>query len=448
MHVLILGAGATGLTAAYLLRRVGVRVTLLEAAAKPGGLLTTFSVGQGDPLECYYHHCFTHDVELHWLLAELGLTDRLMYRPTTMAVYRDGRLWPFNRPLDVLRFGPIGWVDRLRFGLSGWLLAHWACYTRKEDQAALAWFRRWAGTQATEAIWTPLLRGKFGDWADQVSLAWLAGRLRQRARSRRSGQEQLGYLRGSFRVLVDRLVEWLTDNQVSLHFSCPVEELVMENGRLVGVRAGGREFRADATVATLAPPILAGLVRPMAPDYARQLEQIKYLGALCMVLAMPKPLLGVYWTNVAEPAYEFVGVVEQTQLAPSDWYGGRHLVYLARYLRPEDPLWQLPDPVIQQRWLDQLSQMTGRPVRQEIEQVWLFRARYAAPLPEVGFSHRIPAMRSPLPGLFVASMVHIYPDERSINNCIRVAAELVRTVGFAETANQVPRGPGLAGRYG
>ncbi|HPP54138.1 MAG TPA: FAD-dependent oxidoreductase, partial [Thermoguttaceae bacterium] len=266
--------------------------------------------------------------------------------------------------------------------------------------------------------------------------------------SRRTGQEKLGYLRGSLQVLVDRLVERLAAEKVTFHWQCPAEALLVENGRMVGVRAGGREFRADAVVATTAIPILAKLLRPISAEYAQQLESVEYLAAVCMVLSLARPITHFYWTNVADPAYEFVGLVEHTQFVPSDWYGGRHVLYLTRYLRPEDPLWQLSDHQIQDRWLEQLERLAGRPVRSEMDGAWLFRARYAAPLPERGFSRRIPAMRSPLAGLFVAGMVHIYPDERSVNNCIRVAAELVRILGFAETANLVPRGPGLAGRYG
>ncbi len=448
MHVIILGAGATGLAAAYLLRRAGVQVTLLESAPKPGGLLATFSLGQGDPVEYYYHHCFTHDVELHWLLGELGLKDRLVYRPTTMAVYRQGRFWPFNGPRDVLRFGALGLWDRLRLGLSGWLLSRFASYTRQEDVSALAWFRRWAGPKATEAVWQPLLQGKFGTSAERVSLAWMAGRLRQRTHSRRTGQEQLGYLRGSLQVLVDRLVEELAAQQVNCHWKCPVETLLIEEGRVVGVRAGGREFRADAVAATMGTPILAELVRPLSTEYARQLDTIEYVAAMCLVLSLRRALTGVYWTNVTDSGYDFVGLVEHTQFVPPEWYGGRHVMYLSRYVLPEDPLWQLSDQQVQERWLEQLERLIGRPVRTEIEGAWVFRARYAASLPDLGFSRSIPAMRSPIPGLFVAGMVHIYPDERSVNNCIRVAAELVRTMGFAEIANQVPRGPGLAGRYG
>ncbi len=447
MHVVILGAGATGLAAAYLLRRAGVEVSVVESAQEPGGLLATFSLGEGEPLECYYHHFFTHDAELHWLLEELELTARLAYFPTTMAVYRAGRSWPFSTPMDVLRFRAIPFWDRIRFGISGCMLTQLRSYTQQENLSALQWFRRWAGPRATEAIWQPLLQGKFGDWADRVSLAWLAGRLRQRAYSRQTGREQLGYLRGSLRGFVDRLVEQLKSQQVALHWGCPVESLVVENSRVVGVRAAGKLVPADSTVATMALPIVAELVRPISAEYARQLDAVEYLSAVCMVLRVRGPLTEAYWTNVADPECEFVGLVAHTRFVPAEWYGGWHVVYLTRYLQPGDPLWSLSDEALQERWIGQLERMTGCRVRTEIDAAWVFRARYAAPLPDLNFSQRIPAMRTPLEGLYVADMVHIYPDERSVNNCIRVAAELVRTLGFPDVADQVPRGLSLAGQY-
>ena len=45
-------------------------------------------------------------------------------------------------------------------------------------------------------------------------------------------------------------------------------------------------------------------------------------------------------------------------------------------------------------------------------------------------------------------MAHVYPDERSVSNSVRVAAELARAMGHAPLADRVPRGISLAGRYG
>lgn len=448
MKTVIIGAGATGLAAAHLLARAGARVTVVEAAPEPGGLLATFDVGGGCRLEHYYHHFFTHDAEIHWLLQELGLSGRVLYHPTTMGVFRNGRLWPFGGVKDLLRFRPMSLGARLRFGLSSALLSYFGRYTRREDVPCLAWFERWAGREATDAIWRPLLASKFGPAAGRIPLAWMAGRLRQRARSRRLGREQLGYLDGSLQVLVDRLVDDLRQRGVQFRLGTKTDALLVDAGRVAGVQAGGEAIRADATVATVPTKITAGLVRPVEPRYAGELDRIEYLGAICTILSLREPLSGVYWTNVTDPGYDFGGVIEQTNFVPPDRYGGRRLVYLSRYLATEDPLWAMPDEDLLARQYGQLGQMAGREVRPLVERAWVYRARFAATLTDLGFHERIPRMRSPLEGLFVASMCHIYPDERSVNNSIRVAAELVRVMGFAGAADAVPRGLSLAANYG
>jgi len=448
VNVLILGAGATGLAAAYLLRRAGHDVTVVDAASQAGGLLSTFDAGGGSRLEYYYHHFFTHDAEMNWLLGELGLTDQVLYTPTSMGLVRGGTLYPFNGLGDLLRFQAIGLSSRFRFGFSSAMLAYLPGYAGAEDTPALAWFRRWAGKQATDAVWEPMLRVKFGDAAERIPLAWMAGRLRQRVRSRQGGEERLGYLRGSLQVLVDRWVGWLMTNGVQLRLGTPVERLLTDGRRITGAATPHGDFAADAVLATLPTPLLSRLVRPLHAPFATALGKIDYLGAICTVLALREQLSPVYWLNVADPGYDFGGVIEQTNFVPAAEYGGRHLVYLSRYLAVDNPLWTMADDELVARQTGQLGKLFGRDVTQLMERSWVFRARHAAPLPGVGFHRTIPPFRSPLPGLFTANMAHVYPDERSVNNSVRVAAEAVRAMGFEEAADLAPRGFSLSAKYG
>ena len=448
MKVVVCGAGATGLAAAYLLRRAGHAAVVVEAAPRPGGLLATFDAGDGHRLEYFYHHFFTHDVEINWLLAELGLADRVAFRPTAMGVLRGGRLYPFNGLADLLRFRAVGLIARLRFGFSSAMLAYRAAYAAAEDTPAASWLDRWAGRAATDSIWRPLLVSKFGDAAERVPLAWMAGRLRQRARSRKAGVERLGYLDGSLQVLVDRLVERLTKDGVDLRLAAPVERLITAEGCVVGVSTPAGDVTGDAVLATVPTAILAPLVRPLDGPFADRLAAVPYLGAICVVLALKRPALPVYWLNVADPGYDFGGMIEQTNFVPPEEYGGRRLVYLSRYLPVTAPLWQETDVALIEKAVTQLGKAVGRRVADDLTQGWVFRGRYAAPRTEIGFHRLIPSFRSPLPGLFVASMCHVYPDERSVNNSIRVAAEARRAMGRGDAADQVPRGISLSAKYG
>ena len=450
MRVVVVGAGATGLSAAYLLARAGADVTVLEASSQPGGLLATIDIGSERRLECFYHHFFTHDAEIHWLLEQLGLSRHLRFHGTKMGVFREGRIFPFDGAKDLLKFTPIPFGSRIRFGLSSLLLAYRKGYSDCEEVAALPWFEKNCGLHATNAIWRPLLESKFGEAAPQVPLAWMAGRLRQRLRSRRVSSEQLGYLDGSLQRLVDGLVAALEDLGVKIHLGTPAERLAIDGQRKVvtGVEAGGQLHLADRVLATVPTPVLARLVEPHDADYASALNRIEYLGAICTVLSLKEPLSDVYWTNVTDRGYDFGGVIEHTNFIPASEYAGQHLVYLSRYLFANNPLWSMAEDEFLHRQLDQLKRMYGRDLRPLVNRHWIFRGRCAAPVPDTGFHGRIPQMQSSIANLLVANMAHVYPDERSVNNSIRVAAEAVRTMGFADVAAEVPEGFSLAGKYG
>ncbi|MEN1678272.1 MAG: FAD-dependent oxidoreductase [Planctomycetota bacterium] len=449
MTTSILGAGATGLAMAYLLAKSGQRVRIHDAAERPGGLLATFEVAPGRPLEYFYHHFFTHDAELNWLLEELDIKEHATFSKSTMGIYREGRIHRFDGPVDALRFAPVPWLGRLRFLASSALLATRKKYASADDQRALEWFTRWAGPRATDAIWRPMMQIKFGDAAPEVPLAWMAGRLRQRVLSRRKGGERLGYLIGSSQLLVDRLVEKLIELGVELRLGEPVLQLVNDhNNAVCGARTINGDYHADRVFSTLPTSVLSTLIEPHNKSYAEELSRIEYYGAICTVLTLDQPLSPVYWLNVADKGYDFGGVIEQTHLVPASEYDGAHVVYLSRYVQLADDYWSLSDEEIKTRQIEQLGALFSTDINSSLRQSWVFRSRHAAPVTGLHFPRLIPQYRSPIDGLYVASMCHLYPDERSVNNSVRIAAEALRAAGENAAANLVPNGLSFAGRFG
>jgi protoporphyrinogen oxidase len=448
MKVIVIGSGATGLALSHLLALGGAEVTVLEGAQQPGGLLATFDLGDGTRLEECYHHFFTHDAELNWLLRELHLDDHILYRKSTMGIFRGGRLYAFDGARDLLKFRAIGLPARLRFGASSALLAYLKKYTDAEHVSCLDWFRRWAGHEATEAIWRPMLKIKFGEAAEEITLAWMAGRLQQRALSRKHGEERLGYLEGSMQLLIDRWMERLHAMGVKFRFGNAVSSLLADGNRVIGAQTEAGQFLSDCVVSTLPTPEMVPLLRPISASYADGLSRIRYMGAICTVLSLREPLSEVYWTNVADPDYDFGGVIEHTNLVPAENYGGQHLAYLSRYLDHDHPLWKTAAPELLERLLDQLSHLYRKDIRSILRKSWVFHAKYATPVPHANFQRLIPAFRSPIPGLYLAGMCHLYPEERSVNNSIRIAAEAARAMGFDAQSQLVPRGRSVAGKYG
>lgn len=428
-HLTVIGGGITGLVIAYLAAKEGIKVRIIERSAECGGLLHTFPVG-GTRLEYYYHHFFTHDKEIHWLLNDLGLSNNLVYSKSTMGIFSDGKIYPFNKPIDLLQFSSLSALDKLRFGLTTLHLGKLANWKNSENISCLDWFYKYAGSGSTNKIWKPLLTVKFGKYADEVPLTWMIGRLRQRMGSRRNvGEERLGYLRGSLQVLLDALMNRLTMLGVE----------VVTNARLTGLEARGSKvssisttngvFAVEAVVSTIPTCYLAPILKTPFPKLANELDRIEYFGAICVVLELKKSLSPVYWLNIADSSMPFGGIIEHTNLIKPDLYNGKHIVYLSRYFSTDESIAQMGHQEIAELMMRALPNVFPYFSQDWITKTHTFKTNTAANVCDLNFSEKIPTCKTEVRNLFIAAMPHVYPDERSVNNSIRVAIRFLELIG-------------------
>jgi protoporphyrinogen oxidase len=419
-HVVIIGGGFCGLAAAYELTKLGVGVTIVEADAEVGGLAGSFSVN-GTRLEKFYHHWFTNDQHITALVDELGTRDQVVFRSTNTGMYYANRFFKLSSPLDVLRFTPLPFLDRVRLGLLALRARRVKNWRELEGVTAGEWLRRMGGETVYRVVWEPLMRGKFGEYADHISAVWFWNKLKLRGGSRGpKGEEQLAYYRGGFARLADALARRVAAKGGRVLLGTPVQSLVVEQGRVRGVIAGGARIEADAVLATPALPIVADLVAQHASSqYVDQLRRINYLANVCLVLELDRSLSSTYWLNVTDPNFPFVAVIEHTNFEPTGSYGGRHIVYLSRYLTTTDPIYTMSDADVLSFTLPHLARMFPRFKPEWILDSHVWRARYAQPVVERHYSAMIPDVKTPLAGLFLASMAQIYPEDRGTNYAIR-----------------------------
>ena len=99
----IIGAGATGLAAAYDLSSKGHEVKIFESSDFIGGHASTFEVA-GTELEKGYHHWFTNDEDILSLINEMGLHEIIEWFPSSVGTYQDGHIYSFLTPLDLMKF--------------------------------------------------------------------------------------------------------------------------------------------------------------------------------------------------------------------------------------------------------------------------------------------------------------------------------------------------------
>jgi protoporphyrinogen oxidase len=439
-HVAIIGGGFAGLSAGYELARAGVPVTILEADAALGGLAGGFFVGE-HLIERFYHHWFSNDQHVIDLVRELGLEDQVVLRPTRTGMYYTKSFFKLSSPMDVLRFTPLSFINRIRLGLvvpRARMVKDWM---KLENVTAREWLIETCGEEVFRIVWEPLLVGKFGPYADTVSAVWFWKKIALRGGSRSSdGREVLAYYRGGFAALADAVGEKIRSLGGTIKLNARVAAIETGEDRVTGVRLeSGEVVGCDALLATPALPQIAHLMDGhVAKSYTEQLERIRYLANICLVLELDRSLSDTYWLNVADPDFPFVGVIEHTNFEPPESYGGRHIVYLSKYLPAEDKLYGMSDDEVLEYSLPHIQRMFPAFDRAWLKGHYVWRADYAQPIMEKHYSQLVPPAETPLTNMFISTMAQIYPEDRGTNYAIRegrkVAADIVANLSRSAAA--------------
>ena len=445
-RIAVLGGGALGLTVAYRLVRRGAQVTVIEKEGELGGLAAGFQVGDsGTYLEKFYHHLFRSDKEIQALVAELGLSEKLLWLNQLTATLYHGKLYStFNGVGDVLRFSPLSVPSRLRLGAAVAYLKAEPDYRRLRRSTAAGWIKRWMGQQAYDVLFGPLLESKFGTFAPQVAAPWFWARIHCRS-------IQLGYMKGGFQQIYNRLGEEIRAGGGEIRLGVAVSRVVPQaDGTLrVDTAAGSETY--DKVVAAIPTRLFTRLVEGLPADYLKRYDWGSALGAHCAVLALDRPLLDkVYWLNLNDPGFPFLAAVEHTNLMPPADYGGRHLIYLGNYLPMDHRYFKQSDAETIAEFLPHLKKLNPAFDPSWVTEQWVFKAPFAQPIVTHDYAAHIPPLTTPIPNLYLANMFQVYPEDRGQNYSIKLANKLATMIDVVQQATPpsaaaVGAGAGSAG---
>jgi protoporphyrinogen oxidase len=434
MRVGVIGGGAAGLAAAYELTKQGHYAEVFERAPFLGGQASTFDVG-GGRLERGYHHLFVSDVDMTGLIHELGLGEKLAWLESKGGLYHDGKIWSFSSPMDLLRFKPLSLFQRVRVGFWTFVLQKTKNWRKFEGITAGDWIVGHMGRRAYEVIWEPLLRGKFGEYHDQVSMTWLWGKIYLRVASRGKGlqKERLGYPMGSFGEVIDTLGARIVEQGGDVHISAGVKRVALADGVAAGLEVvlPGQEPEIreyDAVIATTPSYVFTRLVPSLSDEYREKLEGVSYLSAVLMILVLDRPLSPKYWMSIADTNMPFVAVIEHTNMIDKSLYGGNHIVYLSNYPSPGSELYQASAEELLDQFIPHL-----RKINPDFDRAWILEYHHhridgAQPIIGVNYGERIPDHQTPIKNLYLANTTQIYPEDRGTNYSVRLGRRVAKMV--------------------
>lgn len=426
MKIVIIGSGLAGLSAGYRLCRSN-KVLIFEKDPDIGGMSASYSLehsGKKYFIEKYYHHIFRSDSELLALIKELGLEKQMLWLKGKNAYFVDGKNYPMNTPVEILHFSPLSTFDLIKLGLLVFrirLIKDTAPYDRIK---AKDWILETAGKSVYENFFAPLMKSKFGDNAENVSAAWLIGRVKIRSDRGKEG-EKLGYMRGGFNSLIEALAGQITANGGEIRTGKGITEIVIENNAVQGVVADGDFIACDAVISTVEPIVLDAITGGKLGALHETLRNIRYQGTACALIGLDRKLMedGNYWLNIKADV-PFGAVIEHTNFLPFEDYG-ENLVYVTAYFQDKkSSLWTQKEEDIIDSYLKGLERMFPEFSRKEVRWTKLYRRIDTAPVYEQGYLEKVLPFAPGPSGLYLAGMFSStnYP-ERSMNGSVKAGFE-------------------------
>lgn len=474
-NIAIVGSGFLGMTLALRLAESGARVTLFESADQIGGLASAWDIGDV-VWDKHYHVTLASDRFTRKLVEELGLGDEYKWAETKTGFYTDGELVSMSDTKEFLKFPPLDLISKLRLGATIFFASRVKNWKRLEKITVEQWLTKLSGTTTFEKIWKPLLMAKLGLAYKQTSAAFIWATIQRMYAARKSGlkKELFGYVRGGYARVLERFGEVLVEKGVEIRLNARVESIEKLAGgkilvataehrrrndtspNIVGQKTKYGVLRAGAAVAQgfsgaflSEPDLKAGNVIKFPPGYFRpksfdgviltcpsnvaakmapqlnaiekqDLANIRYQGIVCASVLMKCSLSNFYVTNITDEA-PFTGVIEMSALVDKKEFGRNALVYLPKYVAPDDELFERSDEDIERIFLNGLEKMYPHFRRKDVVAFKVSRVRQVFPLPVLNYSRDLPPAKTSIDGLYVVNSSHIVNGTLNVNETVQLA---------------------------
>lgn len=431
MKIGIIGAGYTGLTIAKELVEKGQDVTIFEKQPYVGGMVNTIEIFN-TRLEKYYRHIFKSDKEAIKLIKEMGLESELIWPATKMGYLSNKKPYLFGTPISLLKFKPLNLIQKLRFGFNVIHIKLINDYKKLEKVTAEKWLKDRIGDKVYSQVWEPLLISKFGEEKDQISMAWLWGKIKLRSTSSTPEGEQLGYIKGSYQKLTDKLYEYLLNKNVNIKLETSVKEITKENDKYIvkytrNEKEEKEEF--DVIVSTIDYKGFEKLFdKYMNEEEKQKIQKVNYTSARTMMIVANKSFSPFYWLNIGDNDIPFGGIIEHTNFIDKSNYDNNHILYISNYMTEDNKLYNVSKEELLKEYMKSLTKINKEFTMENIKDYYVFDEKYAQPIIECNYSEYIMNDKLEKEKIYLCTMPQIYPEDRGMNYAIKSGVNLANKI--------------------
>lgn len=433
----IIGGGMLGMTLALRLSQQGYEVTIYESADKVGGLTGSWEMparsgsdGDGVVWDKFYHVILMSDLNTRKILEEIGLANELRWVETKTGFYSDGKLYSMSNIIEFFKFPPINFIDKLRLGLTIFVASKIKNWQKLENILVADWLTKWSGKRVVEKIWLPLLKAKLGENYKSTSAAFIWATIQRMYAARKSGlkKEMFGYVTGGYEKINSTFANHLTKCGVNILYNSKVKSIQKRNdGKLeVATEEGSQTF--DYVISTLAPQISVSIANDLTDAEKQKHNHVKYLGVICPSVLLNKPISPYYVTNITDNGAPFTGVIEMTALIDKAEIKNKNLIYLPKYVEPNDELFNKSDAEIKNIFLSALFKMYPQLKEEDIIFWGISKARIVFALPTIAYSKNVPGIITSIKNFYIVNSAQIINGTLNVNETIQVAENKLKEI--------------------
>ncbi|MDF2857339.1 MAG: amine oxidase [Neobacillus sp.] len=429
-NVAIIGGGPMGLTFAYELLKRGYKVDLYEKESQLGGMSAHFDFS-GLDIEKYYHFVCGPDYPMFEIMKELGIFDKLKWTNTKMGLFYQGKLYKWGGPFELLAFPKANLIEKARYGLHVFCASKYKNWIRLDKLTALDWIKKWEGETGYQKFWDSLFNLKFYEIKHSIAAPWLWSRLARVAKSRKNiFQERMGYIEGGSKVVIDKLEDRILEMGGRIFLNSPVEKICIADKKVKGLVKDGQLVMCDSVISTIPIQYIKGITPNLPAKDRAKLEELDNVGVVCVIAKLKQQLTENFWLNITDKSMDIPGMIELSNLNTSL---KDHILYVPFYLHKDNPMYQEPDENFINKVSQYIHKVNSALNKGNIIDIRVFRYEYAQPVCTTEFLKKLPDIQSSeRQGFYIVDTAYCYPEDRSINESVKIARKVVDMIGKAD----------------